>query len=120
MVNRLIGVTLQSTADACSAMTCLVSCAKQLHCYDQRVKDDCENMLNRTGTHNCRLQCGSSESEEEELEEEPLETAAENVPAVPTSANTEGAGSGTLDLLRKQLHMRTDSANSSHHQPHAE
>jgi hypothetical protein len=111
MLNRLIGETLRSTEDVCSAMTCVVQCARQLHCYDRKVEEDCEKMLQRTGEQHCGLRC-SSESDEPSSSGASTPGAATPAPLSEALSNPSGSiaassgsadGKGTLDLLRDQL-----------------
>lgn len=124
MLNRLIGVTLRSTLDACGAMTCIVKCARQLRCFDQKVKDDCESMREQRGQQNCRLECEDDDNDHEDDDDDvdvggPVAEAIRNLPgaAVPASSDSDEHGQGTLELLRQQLQAAGNSSLTPVSQP---
>jgi hypothetical protein len=57
MLHRLIDAALTSTRDACEGMRCIVECARELHCFDNKVESDCNSFINRTSQSDCQLTC---------------------------------------------------------------
>jgi len=48
LLDTLVQKALTSPTNACRGMQCIVRCAKSLHCYDERLQQDCVALHNRS------------------------------------------------------------------------